>query len=60
MLHGHELGQHARRERPGVDDLRAVRVDDADRLAAPEVGGLATAGGYGLHCSAFLHSWSVT
>jgi hypothetical protein len=49
VLHGHELGQHAGGERPGVDDLRAVRVDDADRLAAPEMGCLAATGGNGLH-----------
>ena len=47
MLHGHELGEHAGGERPGVHHLRAVRVDDADRLAALEVGGLAAAGGNG-------------
>jgi hypothetical protein len=43
MLHRHELVQIFLVERPGVDDLVAMRVDDLDNLSLAYLGGLPAA-----------------
>src|SRR5436190_1715930 len=43
MLHRHEFVQVVRVESPGIDDLAAMRIDEANRSAAREPRGLAAA-----------------
>ena len=57
MGHGEVFGRVARVERPQVDDLAAVGVDDLDRVAGLEAEGGAGAGGEGLGGGHGLGNW---